>query len=97
VGIVNEKCDPRPFLSAVEELATEHKDFHQHIQVDFVGEVHPQVRAFVEKTSLMSKFTTFTSPVPHNELMRLYEKSSLLLIILTGYKDAEGYMPGKRF
>jgi len=27
----------------------------------------------------------------------MYGKSSLLLIILTGYKDAEGYMPGKLF
>ena len=27
----------------------------------------------------------------------MYGSSSLLLIILTGYKDAEGYMPGKLF
>jgi hypothetical protein len=27
----------------------------------------------------------------------MYGRSSLLLLILTGYKDAEGYMPGKLF
>ncbi|NBW37676.1 MAG: glycosyl transferase, partial [Cytophagia bacterium] len=26
-----------------------------------------------------------------------YGKSALLLLVLTGYKDAEGYMPGKLF
>jgi hypothetical protein len=30
-------------------------------------------------------------------LISKYETSSLLLLILTGYKDAEGYMPGKLF
>lgn len=35
--------------------------------------------------------------MPHGELMKLYGSSSLLLIVLTGYKDAEGYMPGKLF
>ena len=97
VGIVNEKCDPRPFISAVAELVAEQKDFSQDVQVDFVGEVHPQFRAFVEANRVMSMFTSFSSPVPHNELIALYGRSSLLLIILTGYKDAEGYMPGKLF
>jgi hypothetical protein len=27
----------------------------------------------------------------------MYGRSSLLLLILTGYKDAEGYLPGKLF
>lgn len=97
VGVVNEKCNPRPFMSAVEELAAEQKDFGNDVHVDFVGEVHPQFRAFVEAASGMSKFTTFTPPVPHSELISMYGKSSVLLIILTGYKDAEGYMPGKLF
>ena len=35
--------------------------------------------------------------MPHADLMKLYGSSSLLLIVLTGYKDAEGYMPGKLF
>jgi hypothetical protein len=30
-------------------------------------------------------------------LISMYAGSSLLLLILTGYKDAEGYLPGKLF
>ena len=97
VGLVNERCNPRPFMSAIEELAEEHADFRRDLHVDFVGEVHPQFRAFVEASSGMSSFTTFTGAVPHDELIHLYGRSTLLLIILTGYKDAEGYMPGKLF
>jgi glycosyltransferase involved in cell wall biosynthesis len=97
VGIVNEKCDPRPFMLAIEEVARENLSFGQDVLVDFVGEVHPQFRAFVEASPTMASFTTFTAAVPHNELIHMYGRSSLLLIILTGYKDAEGYMPGKLF
>jgi glycosyltransferase involved in cell wall biosynthesis len=97
VGIINEKCDPRPFMSAIAELVAEQVEFAKDVTVDFVGEVHPQFRAFVDGSSLMSAFTTFTPPVPHSDLIQMYGRSSLLLIVLTGYKDAEGYMPGKLF
>mgnify|MGYP001811133306 CR=1 FL=1 len=46
---------------------------------------------------VLKHITTFTKTVPHNEIIRLYEKSSLLLMILAGLKDLEGYMPGKLF
>ena len=97
VGIVNEKCDPKPFMTAISELVADEADFAQNVVVDFVGEVHPQFRTFVEASPRMLAFTTFTPSVPHGDLIQLYGKSALLLIVLTGYKDAEGYMPGKLF
>jgi glycosyltransferase involved in cell wall biosynthesis len=97
VGIVNEKCDPRPFMNAVQQLAADNDLFRSSIQVDFVGEVHPQFKSFVEHDTQLSAFTTFTPPIAHSDLILLYGKSSVLLLVLTGYKDAEGYMPGKLF
>lgn len=96
-GIVNEKCDPRPFMRAIGELASIDKEFRSAVQVDFVGEVHGQFKAFVRASPDITHLTTFTPPVPHSELLTLYGRSSVLLIVLTGYKDAEGYMPGKLF
>jgi glycosyltransferase involved in cell wall biosynthesis len=71
--------------------------FKSLVEVDFVGDVHPQFRAFVNNSPAIASFTRFTAPVPHKDLIALYGSSSVLLIILTGYKDAEGYMPGKLF
>src|SRR6187551_459692 len=96
-GIINEKCDPKPFLIALEDLMNHHSDFKSHVQLDFVGEVHQQVREFINQSSTLSSVITFTKTVPHHDLITLYGESALLLIILTGYKDAEGYMPGKLF
>jgi len=69
VGIINEKCDPRPFMLAIEELLTENDEFAKNVVVDFVGDVHPQFRAFVEASPGMSAFTTFTSTVQHSDLI----------------------------
>lgn len=97
VGIVNEKCDPRPFMNAIKELCAAQPPFHSKVKIDFVGEVHNQFRAFVQEDVLLSGITTFTPPVPHKQLIALYGTASMLLLVLHGYKDAEGYMPGKLF
>jgi len=97
VGIVNEKCDPRPFMLAVKRLMEIDPAFRSAIHIDFVGEVHPQFQAFIRASPALSAITSFTPPVPHKQLISTYGQSSLLLLVLTGYKDAEGYMPGKLF
>jgi len=84
-------------MQAVQQLAIENASFKSLVQVDFVGDVNPQFKAFVQSLSAISLLTTFTAPVQHSELIPMYGSSSLLLIVLTGYKDAEGYMPGKLF
>lgn len=97
VGTVNEKCDPRPFIHALNTLINHDEAFRNDVRLDFVGDVHPQFREFVESLPAVRAVTTFTPPVPHRELIDLYGMSSVLLLVLTGYKDAEGYMPGKLF
>lgn len=97
VGIVNEKCNPRPFMNAVKKLLKEDQDFSARVRIDFVGNVHPDFRSFVLSDDDLKAVTSFTPPVSHDELIHYYSQSSLLLIVLTGYKDAEGYMPGKLF
>lgn len=97
VGIVNEKCDPRPFMNAVAAWCDENHAIRKTIEIEFVGQVNSGFRNFVESNSTLSQITRFTDTVPHEKLMNIYASSAVLLLILTGYKDAEGYMPGKLF
>ena len=96
-GIVNEKCDPRPFMLAVKNLLLQQTALRSELVIDFVGEVHPDFKAFVQNDDVLKKITTFTPTIPHKQLMKFYGESAILLLVLTGYKDAEGYMPGKLF
>lgn len=97
VGIINEKVDPRPFMEALLALAREDERFAAHARLEFVGEVHPHFRQFVNDSEVLKGITVFSGNIPHKQLIKLYGSSSLLLLLLTGYKDAEGYMPGKLF
>ncbi|RAV98556.1 glycosyltransferase family protein [Pseudochryseolinea flava] len=97
VGIINEKCNPRPFMRAIEKVLQDYPQMKQHLVVDFIGDVHPAFRAFVVSNPSLKAATTFTPSIPHKQLIAKYGEASVLLLVLTGYKDAEGYMPGKLF
>lgn len=97
VGIVNEKCDPRSFMNAVASWCDERESIRTTIEVEFVGQVNPAFRQFVLSHPVLSQVTRFTDTVPHDKLMDIYASSAVLVLVLTGYKDAEGYMPGKLF
>jgi len=97
VGIINDKCNPIPFMEAVALLCEANPIFREHVQIDFVGLVNPTFRYFVEHHPILKGLTLFTDSVPHKKVIELYGKSALLLLVLHGYKDAEGYMPGKLF
>jgi glycosyltransferase involved in cell wall biosynthesis len=97
VGIVNEKCDPRPVMLSVKALVRDDDAFASKAKVEFIGDVHPDFKAFVLADDVLRRVVIFTPPVPHKQLMKYYGSSALLLLVLAGYKDAEGYMPGKLF
>lgn len=97
VGIVNEKCDPRPFMIALSEWVSENGLGSENVALEFIGDVHPEFQKFVNDSAAMKLFTRFVGSIPHQQLLTLYGSSSALLIVLHGYKDAEGYMPGKLF
>lgn len=97
VGLINDKCNPRPFMSALKEEMLADKKFAADVSVEFIGEVHPDFRAYVSASPGLEDVTTFRGNIPHAQLLEEYGSSSLLLLILTGYKDAEGFLPGKLF
>lgn len=97
VGIVNEKCNPRPFLEAVMQLMGENSDFAKNLEIEFIGELHPEFQSYIDSHASLKAITLRRGNIPHKELLKIYGSSSALLLILTGYKDAEGYMPGKLF
>jgi glycosyltransferase involved in cell wall biosynthesis len=97
VGIVNEKCDPRPFMEVLLKLMNDDAEFGRQVRVEFVGEVISSFKSYVSADERLSEITSFVKTVPHEALPPMYGSSALLLLILFGYKDAEGYMPGKLF
>ncbi|MCE2732886.1 MAG: glycosyltransferase family 4 protein [Flammeovirgaceae bacterium] len=97
VGKVVEECDPLPFMEAVAALCKSNNALQRAIRIDFVGQVNEPFKEYVRQHQVLQSVVTFTPMVSHKEVIGLYAQSNVLLLILSGYKDAEGYMPGKLF
>ena len=97
IGLINEKCDPRSFINALRTEMKADTAFAGDVRLEFIGEVHPDFREFVVSDKDTAKVTLFTGNISHEKLISLYGSSALLLFVLSGYKDAEGFLPGKLF
>jgi glycosyltransferase involved in cell wall biosynthesis len=97
VGIVNDRCNPGPFMDVVEKLCRRDDVFRNNIRIEFVGQVDPAFIDTVTSRPILNEITKFTPTVPHAEIIDIYSSSSALLLVLTGYKDPEAYLPGKLF
>jgi hypothetical protein len=72
VGIVNEKCDPKPFMVAIQKLMADNPEFKSKLHIDFVGEVHSHFKNFVLESLELSSITTFTPSRSHDQLISMY-------------------------
>jgi glycosyltransferase involved in cell wall biosynthesis len=97
IGIVNEQRDPIPTMEAFRQLVEEHEEFRNYVQVEFVGEVYQPFKDYISTQPLLSTFVRFTGNVSHAKVVEFYGSTSLLLLILTGYRDPHGFFPGKLF
>jgi glycosyltransferase involved in cell wall biosynthesis len=97
IGVVNPACDPRPFMNALKALAERNVEFKNQTELVFTGQVNADFLGFVKADSTLSAITIFQPSVAHQEIVKLLGRSSVLLLVLTGYKDGEGFLPGKLF
>ena len=97
VGVVNELCNPRPFMLALESLCSTHQEFRNKVKVEFIGEADPSFRKFISERKDLEEVTVFVKSISHEELLRQYGTASVLLLVVTGYKSPESYLPGKLF
>jgi glycosyltransferase involved in cell wall biosynthesis len=97
VGVLFKQNDPRVFFEAVKELMDEDDAFRRLVRIEFVGDIFIEYKLCVENTPDLKKVVVFTNTIPHHELIEKYGSVSLLLMILTHYTNAEGYIPGKLF
>jgi glycosyltransferase involved in cell wall biosynthesis len=96
-GVVDELRDPRPFMLALKKVVETNADMEANVLVEFIGSVNTAFRNFVAGDPVLRSIVKFTSTVPHKELLELYGKTDLLLLVLAHTAHATGNLPGKFF
>lgn len=97
IGVVDELRDPRPFIEALKIAIEEDPDLAPLINVEFIGSVNSRFQKLVTDDPQLSRLVSFTSPIPHSELLAVYNHTDLLLLVLAHTSIAPGNLPGKFF
>lgn len=97
IGTIDDLRDPRPFLYGIKALAQKSDSFASVVEILFVGVVSHKLISEVEADAVLSKIVTFKAYVAHQEVFKLYRKSSALLLVLANSVNAVGNVPGKLF
>lgn len=97
IGIVDELRDPRPVMLAVKQICEQDSMWMSNIRIEFIGNVNTSFKSFVTADNTLSKITSFVSQVPHNELLKIYGRTDLQLLVLAHTAIAPGNLPGKFF
>ncbi|UII24561.1 glycosyltransferase family 4 protein [Fulvivirga maritima] len=93
VGVVDELRDPRPVLKAIKELHNEGKSF----KLEFIGNVNKTLQLEIENDEALSQLVTVKPYMPHAEVLKMYRRSAVLLLLSSYSKNAPGHIPGKLF
>jgi glycosyltransferase involved in cell wall biosynthesis len=97
VGIVNEQCNPTPFMQAIKKLLALKPELQSELRIRFIGDVKKNFIEEVQRDEQLKAVTEFIDRVSHEKILEYYREVSISLLVLTGYKEPESYLPGKIF
>ncbi len=93
IGSIDDQRNPRPFLALLKDLNPPHSG----IEVEFVGNINPNLQNYVEKDPFLKELVSFRDYVPHSEVIDLYKSTGLLLLVLAHSKSSKLNITGKIF
>lgn len=93
IGIVDEMRDPSPFIEVFNVFLKEHEN--ENVELEFIGNVADTFKEWVEKNPVVSDHVYFTPYQPHSEIIKKYEHTEVLLLVLTKSEHAAGNTTGK--
>lgn len=97
IGVVDELRDPRPVMNALKGMLLGNPTLADTVAIEFIGNVNSAFKAYVEQDSILSQVTQFVNHVPHSELLEIYGRTDLQMLVLAHTAIAPGNLPGKFF
>lgn len=93
IGIIDEMRDPGNFINALKLFIQDHPD--DKFKIEFIGTVADTFKEKVYEDIQLSQYINFKPYQPHNKIIRLYEQTDVLLLVLANTISAAGNTPGK--
>lgn len=96
-GLLNHLRNPTILWSALNEVCSENEEFDQKLRIHLGGTIDPEnLEDIYSYPNLKNKIKVFPY-LSHEEVIKEYMKSSLLLLLLFNSDSGRGNIPGKLF
>jgi glycosyltransferase involved in cell wall biosynthesis len=95
-GLINNFRNPVNFWKAIKQLA-ELPQNKNKLKVQLFGTIDSAIIKDIKSDEVLSELIEFKAPVSHDEVLKAYATSDLLLLLLNDSKNAKGHIPGKLF
>lgn len=97
VGFVSAYRIPHALLKALDRLCEHSKEFADALHIKFIGMSDSTLKMIFDKYENLKGKVFFEKYLPHNEVVKAYAESCVMLLLLNDTKNALGHIPGKFF
>ncbi len=96
-GIMHDYRNPEYLWNALEELCKTSESFSGLFRLKLFGTIDSSITDYIKALPFLSKRFHYGGYIPHDQLLKEYEKASMLLLLQNDTKNALGHIPGKVF
>jgi glycosyltransferase involved in cell wall biosynthesis len=97
LGIINSLRNPKGLWQKLEDLCNRIPGFNEDLELNLTGTIDPGLVKEIKDFPLLSKRCKMNKYVAHDRLIREYNNSACLLLLLNNSRNARGHIPGKLF
>ena len=96
-GLLNHLRNPKNLWKTLHDLCDENPDFNEKLQIRLSGNIDTEVLQNITQYFHLKNKVTVLGYLSHKEVLREYNESSVLLLLLFNSKSGIGNYPGKIF
>ncbi|MCB0428604.1 MAG: glycosyl transferase family 1 [Flavobacteriales bacterium] len=97
IGVLNSFRSPQVIWDALASTCKTRPTFGDQLEIRLAGTIDPGIRAYLENHPVLKDKVKFLGYLPHQEAIRQYEESDVLMLLLNKSATVKGNIPGKLF
>lgn len=97
VGLLNDGRNPEILWSVLNELCNDNVEFNDHLEVVLTGTIEQSVQESIDKFEQLKSKVSIPDYMSHDQVLELYQQSTVLLLLLNNTSNSSWILPGKLF
>ena len=97
VGLLNDLRDPESLWEALRILSKDHEGFSKKTDILLAGMISESIASMIGDDQVLAAITDVRGYLPHSELVKEYDRASVLLLVMNRSDNAAMLIPAKIF